>query len=252
MANYDARQLLARLAQASADINTGTVSDYARLDLDRDRRTGVPEVVLAQHKTPEHTVAIARRLLETQGRAIISRVPVATVAALEAAFGDEVRWERGAADRIIVLRTQENQAPSQVGQVGVIAAGTSDLPVAEEAMVVCREMGCAVHTAFDVGVAGLHRLFEPLHRLLSVPVDVVIVAAGMDGALPSVVAGLVDVPVIGLPVSVGYGMGGDGEAALFSMLQTCAPGLAVVNIDNGVGAAAMAGLIALRCATARG
>ncbi len=251
MANYDARQLLARLAQASADINTGTVSDYARLDLDRWRRTGVPEVVLAQHKTPDHTVAIAQRLLETQGRAIISRVPIATVAALEAAFGDEVHWERGTGDRIIVLRTQENQAPVQVGHVGVIAAGTSDLPVAEEAMVVCREMGCAVHTAFDVGVAGLHRLFEPLHRLLSVPVDVVIVAAGMDGALPSVVAGLVDVPVIGLPVSVGYGMGGDGEAALFSMLQTCAPGLAVVNIDNGVGAGAMAGLIALRCARAK-
>ena len=252
MNDHYARHLLERLAQASGDIPTQPVSEYARLDLHRSRRTGMPEVVLAERKTPDQTVAIARRLLDAEGRAIISRVPPATVMALQAAFREEVQWERGTADRVIVLRRPDNTPPTAVGQVGVVAAGTSDLPVAEEAMVICREMGCAVHTAFDVGVAGLHRLFEPLHRLLSVPVDVIIVAAGMDGALPSVVAGLVDVPVVGLPVAVGYGMGGNGEAALMSMLQTCAPGLAVVNIDNGVGAGAMAALIALRCAKARG
>jgi len=116
----------------------------------------------------------------------------------------------------------------------------------------CREMGCAVTEIFDVGVAGLHRLFEPLQQLLDEErVDVLIVAAGMDGALPSVVSGLVDVPVIGLPTSVGYGMGGKGKAALLSMLQTCSPGLAVVNIDNGIGAGSMAGLIANRAAAAR-
>jgi hypothetical protein len=114
-------------------------------------------------------------------------------------------------------------------------------------------MGCTVHTAYDVGVAGIHRLWEPLHFLISdAQVDVLIVAAGMDGALPSVISGLVDVPVIGLPTSVGYGMGGQGKAALLSMLQTCAPGMAVVNIDNGIGAGAMAGLIANRMAAARG
>lgn len=251
MTNHNARQFLERLAEASQHPPDGAVSDYARLDLDRARRKGVPEVVLAEHKTPAHTVAIARRMLETHGRAIISRIPASTIRALEAAFSDDIHWERGTADRIIVLRSPAYTSPPAIGEVGVVAAGTSDLPVAEEAMVVCREMGCAVHTAFDVGVAGLHRLFDPLHRLLSVPVDVIIVAAGMDGALPSVVAGLVDVPVVGVPVSVGYGMGGNGEAALLSMLQTCAPGLAVVNIDNGVGAGAMAGLIALRCAQAR-
>ncbi|MDQ5852259.1 MAG: nickel pincer cofactor biosynthesis protein LarB, partial [Chloroflexota bacterium] len=141
--------------------------------------------------------------------------------------------------------------PQDQGIVGIVSAGTSELPVAEEAAVVCREMGCSVHMVTDVGVAGLHRLFDPLKALLDLPVDVLIVAAGMDGALPSVVAGLVDVPVIGLPTSVGYGLGGNGEAALMSMLQTCAPGLAVVNIDNGVGAGAMAGLIALRAERAR-
>ncbi len=136
--------------------------------------------------------------------------------------------------------------------MGILTAGTSDIPYAEEAAVVCQEMGCLVFTAYDVGVAGLHRLFAPLENLLQKErVDVLIVAAGMDGALPSVVSGMVPVPVIGLPTSVGYGLGGDGTAALLCMLQTCAPGLAVVNIDNGIGAGAMAGLIASRIAAAR-
>jgi NCAIR mutase (PurE)-related protein len=244
-------ELLDRLAAATGQDDIAAVEDYARLDVERDRRKGVPEVVLAERKTPEQTVAIARRLLAAQGRAIISRVPPVMVAALEAAFGETVQWERGTSDRLIVLRMPDNQPPEPDAQVGIIGAGTSDLPIAEEAAVVCREMGCQVHTVYDVGVAGLHRLFEPLRTLLAVPVDVIIVAAGMDGALPSVVTGLVNVPVIGLPTSVGYGMGGGGEAALLTMLQTCAPGLSVVNIDNGIGAGAMAGLIAKRCAKAR-
>jgi NCAIR mutase (PurE)-related protein len=133
----------------------------------------------------------------------------------------------------------------------VLTAGTSDVPIAEEAAVVAHEMGCAVSTTYDVGVAGLHRLFKPLQKLMDDDTDVIIVAAGMDGALPSVVAGLVSVPVIGLPTSVGYGMGGKGVAALLTMLQTCAPGLTVVNIDNGVGAGATAALTANRMARLR-
>ena len=119
------------------------------------------------------------------------------------------------------------------------------------AEVIAREMGCEVVAAYDVGVAGLHRLAEPLRRFKERRVDVVVVAAGMDGALPSVVSGLVDVPVIGLPTSIGYGLGGRGVAALLSMLQTCAPGLTVVNIDNGIGAGATAALITNRVAAAR-
>jgi pyridinium-3,5-biscarboxylic acid mononucleotide synthase len=137
------------------------------------------------------------------------------------------------------------------GQVGVISAGTSDIPVAQEAALIAEEMGCEVTCIYDVGVAGLHRLLDPLRNLLSKEVDAIIVAAGMDGALPSVVAGLVPVPVIGLPTSIGYGMGGKGVAALLSMLQTCAPGLSVVNIDNGVGAGITAAMIANRVARAR-
>ncbi len=132
-----------------------------------------------------------------------------------------------------------------------MTAGTSDIPIAEEAAVVAAEMGSVVISAYDVGVAGLHRLAAPLRDMRERGVDAIVVAAGMDGALPSVVAGLVDVPVIGLPTSVGYGLGGRGVAALLSMLQTCAPGLAVVNIDNGVGAGATAALIANRVAAAR-
>ena len=137
------------------------------------------------------------------------------------------------------------------GHVGVISAGTSDIPVAEEAVLIAEEMGCRVTCIYDVGVAGLHRLIGPLHDLLANEVDAIVVAAGMDGALPSVVAGLVPVPVIGLPTSIGYGMGGKGIAALLSMLQTCAPGLSVVNIDNGIGAGITAALIANRVAQTR-
>lgn len=227
------------------------IADYAHLDTRRERRKGVPEVILAEPKAPAQVVAIARHFLERSGRAIISRIPPDTLAALEDAFGDEVAWERYEAARLVVLRRPGQAAASTGGQIGIITAGTADVPRAEEAAVVCREMGCEIHMVCDVGVAGLHRLIEPLRRLLSVPVDAIIVAAGMDGALPSVVAGLVDVPVIGLPTSVGYGMGGGGMGALTSMLQTCAPGLAVVNIDNGIGAGAMAGLIAIKAGAAR-
>ncbi len=230
---------------------TDHLDQFANLDLLRAERTGVPEVILAERKTPEQTLAIARRVLEERGRVLLSRVSPETRALLERELGDQALWTRYAEGRTLALQLPGAEPPAGGGCVGVITAGTSDIPVAEEAAALCREMGCDVHTVYDVGVAGLHRLFEPLRRLLAVPVDAIIVAAGMDGALPSVVAGLVDVPVIGLPTSVGYGYGGGGLAALGSMLQTCAPGLAVVNIDNGIGAGAMAGRIANRAAAAR-
>jgi NCAIR mutase (PurE)-related protein len=133
----------------------------------------------------------------------------------------------------------------------VITAGSSDAPVAAEAAFIAREMGATVYEVRDVGVAGLHRLVEPLERVVEQGVDAIVVVAGMDGALPSVVTGLVAVPVIGVPTSTGYGFGGEGTAALMTMLQSCAPGLVVVNIDNGVGAGATAALIANRAAGAR-
>jgi pyridinium-3,5-biscarboxylic acid mononucleotide synthase len=233
--------------------NVKTVADAAQPDFDRQARKGVPEVIIAERKTMEQALAIAHRFLGATGRAILSRVPLELEARLRTEFADEADLEWLPGCRAAVLRRAPPQAArTEGGRVGILTAGTSDITWAEEAALLCREMGCQVHTVYDVGVAGLHRLWEPLHHLLDeVQVDVLIVAAGMDGALPSVVSGLADVPVIGLPTSVGYGMGGKGEAALLSMLQTCAPGMAVVNIDNGIGAGAIAGLIANRMAAAR-
>jgi NCAIR mutase (PurE)-related protein len=223
---------------------------FARPDLDRESRKGVPEIILSSNKSVSQSLTIARVFLERTGRAILSRVPPDLEAALIEQHGNHgFEWYAGS--RTAILRRAEFRVQPTGGLVGILTAGTSDQPIAEEAGIVCREMGCTVFTAYDVGVAGLHRLFEPLKRFLSQGVDVLIVAAGMDGALPSVVSGLVDVPVIGLPTSVGYGMGGQGQAAILAMLQTCSPGLAVVNIDNGVGAGAMAALIANRIAAAR-
>ncbi|MBI4813775.1 MAG: nickel pincer cofactor biosynthesis protein LarB, partial [Methanobacterium sp.] len=142
--------------------------------------------------------------------------------------------------RILVLKDGELE---KQGKIGVITAGTSDIPVAEEARVVAEEAGCEVLTSYDVGVAGIHRLFSKIRWMLEEGVKTIIVVAGMEGALPSVVAGLVDVPVIGVPTSVGYGVGEGGFAALNAMLQSCAPGIAVVNIDNGFGAAVFAATV---------
>jgi pyridinium-3,5-biscarboxylic acid mononucleotide synthase len=221
-----------------------------RTDSQREQRKGVPEVIFGETKDIGQIVTMTRNILEETGRAIISRVQPEAVAALREAFKtSSVRVRENA--RAVVIYEPGYVHRSTGGHVGVISAGTSDIPVAEEAALIAEEMGCEVTCIYDVGVAGLHRLFEPLRDLLSKEVDAIIVAAGMDGALPSVVAGLVPVPVIGLPTSIGYGMGGKGIAALLSMLQTCAPGLSVVNIDNGVGAGITAAMIANGVARAR-
>lgn len=227
-----------------------TVADGAgRPDLDRERRTGKPEVIYASGKSPEQIAELTRTFVERRGRAIISRLPDGPAGDVAALFpGFVIRHAPRA--QMLVVRSPDYVLASG-GNVGIITAGTSDLPVAEQARVMAEEMGCTVAVTADVGVAGLHRLFGPLQRMLDGGVDVIVVAAGMDGALPSVVSGLVDLPVIGLPTSTGYGVGGRGVAALLSMLQTCAPGLTVVNVDNGVGAGITAALIANRVARAR-
>ena len=233
-------------------------SSFVQPDFERAKRKGVPEIIFAEGKSVEHSCEIARLFLERNGRAILSRVSPELEGRLRALAQDlnEVDFEWHESARAVVLRNPRGGVPRTGGRVGILSAGTSDLPAAQEAAMVCQEMGCEVFMSLDVGVAGLHRLFDPLAKMLDArpegaAVDVLTVAAGMDGALPSVVSGLADVPVIGLPTAVGYGLGGQGLAALYSMLQTCAPGMAVVNIGNGVGAGAMAGLIANRAALGR-
>jgi NCAIR mutase (PurE)-related protein len=228
----------------------GTVADAAaRPDLDRERRTAKPEVIYAPGKTPEQILELTRTFLDRRGRAIVSRIDPVLATDIAAHFPDHAVRHAPRA-QMLVVRAPGYTVPVG-GNVAIITAGTSDLPVAEQAQVIAEEMGCQVELAADVGVAGIHRLFGPLRRILESEVDVIVVAAGMDGALPSVVSGLVDRPVIGVPTSTGYGVGGQGLAALLSMLQTCAPGLTVVNVDNGIGAGITAALIANRAAQAR-
>jgi NCAIR mutase (PurE)-related protein len=224
------------------------------VDPDRQVRKGVPEVVYAAGKLPSVNLAAVRQLLSRNptGRVLVSRASGDTVTYLRTALEPEGASMLVSGGTVVVMRAGAAPLRETGGVVAVLTAGASDAPVADEAAWVAREMGCRIVRADDVGVAGLHRLEAPLRALREQHADVVIVVAGMDGALPSVVAGLIDVAVIGLPTSVGYGLGGGGVAALLSMLQTCAPGLVVVNIDNGVGAGATAALIANRVAAARG
>jgi len=218
---------------------------FARLDTDRHARKGIPEVVYAAGKTPEQLVQICEALLEQTGRAIVSGLEDERWTALEKAFGELVSVENREA-RMAVVRQHGCEPHATGGILGILSAGTADIPVAEQARTVAVEMGCEVLTAYDVGVAGVHRLVEPLTGMVDAGIGALVVAAGMEGALPSVVAGLVPVPVIGLPTSTGYGLGGQGVTALLTMLQSCCPGLVVVNIDNGVGAGATGALIANR------
>lgn len=226
-----------------------TVTDAVRVDPSRWRRTGIPEVVHAEHKSPGDVANALRRLAASQGRALASRVQPPDVAAIRGALDGEMDVEHVPAARCLVAAQPGALRLRRGGVVGILSAGSSDIPVALEAALIAEEMGATVYRAWDVGVAGLHRLVEPLESFVAAGVDVIIVAAGMDGALPSVVSGLVPVPVIGLPTSVGYGFGGGGIGAMTTMLQSCAPGLTVVNIDNGIGAGATAALIANRAAS---
>ncbi|MBO0841616.1 MAG: nickel pincer cofactor biosynthesis protein LarB [Nocardioides sp.] len=212
---------------------------FARVDLDRAGRTGDPEVVYAAGKTPAQVVAILGRLHEKHpGRAVLAtRVDDEAIALVRAELPGAVVHEEA---RCVTL----GPLPTPAGRVCVVAAGTSDLSVAAEAALTVRVHGAAVDTVTDVGVAGVHRLLAV--RDLLDAADCLVVVAGMEGALPSVVGGLVGVPLIAVPTSVGYGASFGGLAALLAMLNSCAPGVTVVNIDNGYGAGVAAARIARR------
>ena len=235
--------------EAALRLPPDATDDGLRLDPLRAERSGVPEVVYAAAKEPERVVTALTRLVAPTGRALASRCSDAVIAAIEQQLGEDFFVDVQL--RTVVISRRGSTPPCTGGRIGLITAGTSDLHVATEAKVMAEEMGCRVTIARDAGVAGLHRIVAPLRAMAQEDVDAIIVAAGMDGALPSVIAGLVPVPVIGLPVSTGYGFGGNGEAAMGTMLQSCAPGLAVVNIDNGIGAGSIAALIANRAASGR-
>jgi NCAIR mutase (PurE)-related protein len=215
---------------------------YAALDHHRALRTGFPEVVFGQGKTPEQTAAIAERLAAQGDRLLVTRTSLEAYRAVKERLPDAVYHPEARA--ITLDRAREARRPG----VAVCCAGTSDVPVAEEAAVTAELMGSAADRMYDVGVAGIHRLLDKTERLQSA--KAVVVVAGMEGALPSVVAGLVAAPVIAVPTSVGYGASFGGLAPLLAMLNACASGVAVVNIDNGFGAGYMAAVINRQSAVA--
>ena len=240
------RSLLADVRAGDVDLDAATERfvnlpyedlDFARVDHHRGLRQGLPEVVFCQGKTTEQVVAIMERLAAQGGPVLGTRAAPDVYEAVRRRVPEAIY---DVAARAIVVPDAETQAPPLPG-ILVLTAGTADIPVAAEAVVTASLMGNAVERIFDVGVAGIHRLLDQ-HAALQ-RANVIVVVAGMDGALPSVVGGLVDVPVIACPTSTGYGAAFGGLSALLTMLTSCASGIATVNIDNGFGAGYMAGLI---------
>ena len=219
------------------------IGEFAQLDTGRRQRKGIPEVILAERKQLDEIKRIISKMLEKSNSVLVSRIPKPFYPKI-IAFAKKNRIKIKDGKNTTTLLLYKKEIRNSCGKIGIITAGTSDIGVAEEARLACESMGCSCLCSYDVGIAGLHRIFPTIKKFLQQDVDVIVVAAGMEGALASVVSSIVDIPVVGLPTSVGYGYGQGGVAALASMLQSCALGMSVVNIDNGIGAGAVASNIA--------
>jgi hypothetical protein len=245
------KDILERLVNGELDIaeaenlikseNILEFDDVAQLDIKRKDRTGFPEAVFSPSKDYEDLLLIIRKYLESRDDdLIVTKLSSERYERILDDLGENpfiFDYNKRAQMLIIRKEITENEP---IAKIGIITAGTSDINIAEEARVIVEQGGCEAITSYDIGVAGIHRLFPQIAHMVSEGVRAFIVCAGMEGALPSVVAGLVDVPVIAVPTSVGYGVGEGGRVALDAMLQSCAPGIAVVNIDNGFGAGVFA------------
>ena len=220
------------------DNNYDKTKEFAEVDLDREKRTGFPEVIFGETKTPKQSALIAEKIYKNSGLFLITRTNIATFEEVkkiipESKFDDSAK---------MIFSTKKEKEIS--GKIAVVNAGTSDIPIAREAEITASLMGVEVVSVNDVGVTGLHRILNKVELIRQS--DCIVVVAGMEGALPTVVAGLVDKPVIAVPTSVGFGTGEKGYSALLTMLNSCAPGISVVNIDAGFSAGYQAGLIARR------
>ncbi len=239
--NKDLRRLLQEVAAGSVApgtafdriVNKTSDLEFARVDLDRPHRTGFPEAIYCPGKTPDQIAHIAEALASAGQTVLATKADEKAFESVKALLPDA---EFNELARTVVVRASDT--PTLAGQVLVLTGGTSDLPVAEEAAITAQTYGADVKRLWDVGVAGVHRLLARQNEIDEA--TVLIAVAGMEGALPSVVSGLADVPVIAVPTSVGYGASFNGLAALLAMLNSCAPGVSVVNIDNGFGAGFMA------------
>jgi NCAIR mutase (PurE)-related protein len=221
------------------------IEDFAKLDVGRKLRRGIPEVIFGEKKQLGEIKKIMLAAVNRSGSVLISRINKNDYEkVLSFSKKNKIKVKLGKNTTSILFF--KSMPYCSGGRVGILTAGTSDVGVAEEARLMCEAMGCVCISSYDVGIAGLHRVFPIMKKMVKEEVDAIIVVAGMEGALASIVSSLVDIPVIGVPSSVGYGYGEKGIAALASMLQSCTLGLSVVNIDNGIGAGAVAANIANR------
>ena len=221
------------------------IEGFVKIDINRRNRRGIPEVVFAENKELNEIKKIVNKTLEKANSVIISRIKKEDYPKIMTfAKKLKVRIKTGKNSSSLLLF--KKPIKFQGGKIGIITAGTSDIGVAEESRLMCEAMNCKCITSYDVGVAGIQRIFPVLKEMVNEEVDCIIVAAGMEGALATLVATLVDIPIIGIPTSVGYGYGEKGIAALASMLQSCSLGLSVVNIDNGIAAGGIAANISNR------
>jgi NCAIR mutase (PurE)-related protein len=223
------------------------LGEIAKIDIGREVRRGLPEIILAERKEYKDVIGITAAAVKRNGQAVVSRVRRNQLSRVAGGLRKKgMAVEVGKNSTTLLAADKSFKRKMHSAKIGIMAAGTSDVGIAEEARLVALAMGCGASVSYDVGIAGIHRLFPALKEMIADDVGAIVVVAGMEGALASVVASMVDMPVVGVPTSVGYGFGGSGVSALASMLQSCTLGLAVVNIDNGVGAGAYAASIAKR------
>lgn len=221
--------------------------NIAQLDTAREIRKGIPEVVFGEYKSQSEIIKIVNAIIRRNDSVVVSRIQKADLPKLVSLIRKKnLKVEVGQFSTTILISRKTFTITKRMPKIGIICAGTSDIGVAEECRLIAKSMDCDSMISYDVGIAGLHRLFPALRQMVEQDVEAIVVVAGMEGALASVVSSMVNLPVIGVPTSVGYGFGSAGIAALASMLQSCTFGLVVVNIDNGIGAGAFAALIAKR------
>lgn len=221
------------------------LGEIAKFDVSREVRKGIPEIIFAEGKEHKDLIRIASVGVKRNGQVVVSRIRKNQLGRISNALRKKGLLVQVGLNSTTLLAADKSFRRKMDGStIGIVAAGTSDIGVAEEARLVAEAMGCNSVVSYDVGIAGMHRLFPAIKEIVAKRAGAIVVVAGMEGALASVVASMVDVPVIGVPTSIGYGFGANGVAALASMLQSCTLGLAVVNIDNGVGAGAYAASIA--------
>jgi len=255
----DLRTILDRFANGSLSLSDvekeisihaiEKIGDIAKLDVHRELRKGMPEVIFAENKEYKDIIRIALAAIRRNGQVVVSRIRKKELAKVSGALKKKGMVVEVGRNSTTLLAADRSFGRKMNGaKIGIMAAGTSDIGVAEEARLVAKAMGCEAIASYDIGIAGMHRIFPALKEIAEQSAGAIVVVAGMEGALASVVASVVDVPVVGVPTSVGYGFGANGIAALASMLQSCTLGLAVVNIDNGVGAGAYAASIVKRMA----